>query len=275
MSDPSAPLRLLVIGAHPDDAEFHVGGLLARFSAAGHQVHVISVTDGAAGHHQLPANELARVRAREAERAGAIAGFGTEVWALPDGALEPTLDVRLQVIRAIRRFAPDLLLTHRVNDYHPDHRAVGQLVQDASFMVRVPKVAPEVPALRADPVVMFMADFFTRPNAFRGDVVVDVGEQMPRIIDMLDCHASQVYEWLPWLDGRPAAPADPGQRKAWLHDWFAHRPRAIAERHREALVHAYGDRGDDVQYAEALEESEYGRRLSPRLREQLFGWLYP
>ena len=274
MSAPAQALRLLVIGAHPDDAEFHAGGLLTRFCAAGHRVHVISVTDGAAGHHALPADALAKARAEEAARAGARCGFSTEVWQHPDGALEPTLAVRMQVIRAIRAFAPDVLLTHRVNDYHPDHRAVGQLVQDASFMVRVPKVAPEVPALRADPVVLFMADFFTRPNAFRGDVVVDVGPEMPAIIDLLDCHATQVYEWLPWLDGRDDVPTTPEARRAWLHAWFAHRPRAVAERHREALVHAYGDRAEDIEFAEALEESEYGRRLTPRLRQQLFGWLY-
>ena len=267
-------LRLLVIGAHPDDAEFHVGGIMQRFCTAGHVVKVISVTDGSAGHHQLTPNALAEVRRAEAARAAVLFGFSTEVWRWPDGALTACLAARLQVIRAIRLFAPDLVITHRTNDYHPDHRAVGQLVQDASFMVRVPHVADDVPALRQDPVVMFMADFFSRPNAFRADLVVDVGPQMRGIIDMLACHASQVFEWLPWLDGRDNVPTLAEDRRVWLERWFEHRPRKIADRFRAELQATYGLNGARVVHAEALEESEYAARLSNALRQKLFGWMH-
>ena len=82
---------------------------------------------------------------------------------IPDGALQATLELRQRVIREIRGFRPDLVLTHRTNDYHPDHRATGQVVQDASFLVRVPRIVPEVPVLQRDPVVAFMSDLFTKP----------------------------------------------------------------------------------------------------------------
>ncbi len=267
-------LRLLVIGAHPDDAEFHVGGIMQRFCNAGHVVKVTSVTDGSAGHHLLQPNALAEVRRAESASAAALFGFDTEVWQWPDGALTASLPARLQIIRAIRSFGPDLVITHRTNDYHPDHRAVGQLVQDASFMVRVPHVAPDVAALRQDPVVMFMTDFFSRPNPFRADLVVDVGPQMRGIIDMLACHASQVFEWLPWLDGRDTVPTQAEDRRDWLMRWFEHRPRKIADRFRAELQTTYGLYGARVIHAEALEESEYAARLNSALRQKLFGWMH-
>ena len=142
-----APLRLLIIGAHPDDAEFHAGGLATIYRRQGHTVKMISVTDGRSGHHRYQPAELAEVRRRESLAAAAVIGATCDIWSFPDGALQPTLEVRELVIREIRAFRPDLVLTHRPNDYHPDHRAVGQVVQDASYMVTVPLVAPDVPAL--------------------------------------------------------------------------------------------------------------------------------
>ena len=132
--------RLLVLGAHPDDADVHAGGLIARHRKLGHEVKMVSVTDGAAGHHTIGAEELSALRREEAAAAGRVVGAAYEVWDFPDGHLVNTLDLRYRIIAEIRRFAPDLVLTHRTCDYHPDHRAVGEAVQDATFLVRVPKV---------------------------------------------------------------------------------------------------------------------------------------
>ena len=165
---PANSLRLLILGAHPDDAEFHAGGLATIYRQQGHVVKMVSVTDGRSGHHRYQPAELARVRRAEATAAGALIGAEYETWDYPDGTLQPTLDVREKVIRAIRGFAPDLVLTHRPNDYHPDHRAVGQAVQDASYMVTVPLVVPDVPILARDPVVAYMPDLFTRPYPLGG-----------------------------------------------------------------------------------------------------------
>ena len=135
---------------------------------------MISVTDGGAGHHRLPRDELVGLRRREAEEAAAVIGATAETWDFPDGALQPTLAVREAIIREIRVFQPDLVLTHRTCDYHPDHRAVGQAVQDASYMVTVPLVLPATPHLRRDPVVAYMVDLFTKPCRFEPHALLDI-----------------------------------------------------------------------------------------------------
>ena len=268
----NSPPRLLVLGAHPDDAEFHCGGLISIYRQRGHHVKVVSVTNGAAGHHQHPADELANIRRREADAVAQRIGVAYEVWDYPDGELQPTLDVRRRIIREIRSFTPDLVLTHRTNDYHPDHRAVGQLVQDASFTVTVPLIVPETAALRVDPVVAFMADFFSKPNPLSANVVLDIAPHFDTVVDLLDCHASQVYEWLPYnLCLEEQIPADASLRKRWLADWFAQRARAVADRFRSELIHSYGDeRGHAIEFAEAYEISEYAGALAADQRPRLF-----
>ena len=163
---PDSPLRLLVIGAHPDDAEYRAGGLAAKYRRLGHVVKFVSVTNGDAGHHAMEAEALAVRRRREALAAGRVCGIEYDVWEHHDGELLPTLDMRRQVIRLIRSFAPDLVLTHRLNDYHPDHRATSQLVQDAAYMVTVPMICPDAPHLSRDPVIMYLADDFEKPTPF-------------------------------------------------------------------------------------------------------------
>jgi LmbE family N-acetylglucosaminyl deacetylase len=271
----SLPVRLLVFGAHPDDAEYHAGGLATIYRRVGHVVKFVSVTDGAAGHHARTPEELRAIRSEEARAAAASIGADSEVWSFSDGALEPTLDVRRRVIREIRAFQPDLVLTHRTNDYHPDHRAVGQAVQDASFLITVPLVEPGVPALRRPPVVAAMIDPFTRPAPLQADIVLDTDPELDAIVRMLACHASQMFEWIPWLTGiAERVPADPAARLAFLRHWFAETIRDRAERCRGALVAAYGPRrGGAVQCCEAFEISQYGAPLDDATRQRLFGCL--
>lgn len=266
-----APVRLLVLGAHPDDAEFQAGGLITAYRRAGRSVKVVSVTNGAAGHHQMTPPELAR--RRQAEGAEVARRFGIEyaIWDFPDGALLPTLEVRARIIREIREYAPHLVLTHRTCDYHPDHRAVGLAVQDASYMVTVPHVVPEVPALREDPVVAYMNDLFTKPCPFQPDIIFDISSAVEDIVDMLACHESQVFEWLPYnlrLDA--TFPVNPAERRAWLKEWYGQRARSIADRFRPALREALGDVGAETVAAEAYEISEYAGKLHPALRRRLF-----
>src|SRR4051794_16173182 len=128
------PLRLLIIGAHPDDADYAAGGTAALYRAQGHVVRMVSLTNGDAGHHQGGGAALAKRRLAEATAAGAVIGATYDLFPNHDGELLPTLDNRRQVIRLIRTFDPDLVLTHRPNDYHPDHRSTSQLVQDAAYM---------------------------------------------------------------------------------------------------------------------------------------------
>ena len=264
--------RLLILAAHPDDAEYHAGGLATIYRSLDRSVKMVSVTDGAAGHHERSPEELIDLRRMEAAAAGAVIGATCETWDFPDGRLERTLELRHRIIREIREFQPNLVLTHRTCDYHPDHRAVGQCVQDASYMVTVPHVAPDVPALRKDPVVAYLPDLFTRPAPMRADIVIDVTDQMESIARMLACHRSQVFEWLAYEeDILDTVPEGEHERLDWVQTWFAKHIRPRSERYRDELVAAYGEqRGAVVEFIEMFEISEYARQPDTEYRRQLF-----
>lgn len=269
----SAPPRLLLLGAHPDDAEFHAGGLLSRYRRQlNAEVKLVSLTDGAAGHHEIPPDELRRMRREESAAAGRVIGAEYVNWDLPDAALEATLENRLRVIREIRTFRPDILLTHRPNDYHPDHRAAAQLVQDASYLVTVPQVLPEIPPLFTDPVVLYLPDLFTRPTPLRPDLVLDIEPQLQDLLAMLAAHRTQVFGWLAYEAGLlDQVPEDEDAKPAWLRQWFKDQVAKRADRFREALVAAYGEpRGKAVTFCEAYEISEYAAPLDDEKRARLW-----
>lgn len=270
------PLRMLILGAHPDDPEYHAGGLATIYRQHGHHVKMVSVTDGGAGHHQYDRETLILKRRRESLAAAEVIGAEYAIWSFPDGELQPTLEVRNCIIREMREYQPDLVLTHRPNDYHPDHRAVGQAVQDASYMVTVPLVVPDVPILPRDPVVAYMPDLFIRPYPLVPDVAIDVTEQLDTVIDMLACHACQVFEFLPYNQGiLDQVPDDDSDRKDWLRQWYLQLTGERAERFRPALRETYGpDRADSAVAAEAFEISEYAAPLDKKTRQRLF-WFLP
>ena len=264
--------RLLILGAHPDDAEFHAGGLASLYRSLSYPVRLVSITDGGAGHHQRTRESLVGIRRREAAAAGKVIDTPYVTWDFPDGNLVNSLDLRDRIIREIRSYQPDLVMTHRIHDYHPDHRAVGQAVQDASYMVTVPLVVPDVEHLGRDPVVAYMPDLFTRPYPLQPDVVLDIQPYLATIVRMLACHRSQVFEFLPYNLGCPEeVPADAPEQLAWLTDWFAQHIRPRADRFREPLVKAYGpSRGAEIEWIEAFEISEYAAALDPVAKERLF-----
>lgn len=268
------PLRILVFGAHPDDAEYHMGGLLALYRGKGHAVKVIAVTNGDAGHHEMSGPPLAQRRKAEAEAAMKVIGAACDVWDNRDGRLQPTLDLRWQIIAEIRRFRPDLVVTHRPNDYHPDHRALGQAVQDASYLVTVPPLVTDVPALRVDPVVAYMTDRFTKPTPLQGDVVLDVSDKMDIILEMTHCHTSQSYEWLPFNRRVDDVPSGEEERKKWLLPFLHDRWGWTAERYRSELVAVYGrEHGEKIRFAEAYEISEYAAAMDDADKNRLFPFL--
>ncbi len=236
-------LRILVIGAHPDDADIKAGGSSAKWCGLGHTVRMVSLTDGAAGHHATWGPALAERRRAEARAAAAVIGAAYEVWDYPDGELQPTLEARRRVIRLIRTFGPDLLLTDRPNDYHPDHRAAALLVQDAAYMVTVPAVCPDTPQLGCSPVIAYFSDAFTRPCCCsEPHVVVDVEDVLDKVVGMLHCHVSQFYEWLPFNGGHLSeVPQREEARRAWLAERFRRcRIRPLADRCRALLTATYG-----------------------------------
>lgn len=270
----SGKLHILGVGAHPDDCEFRCGGVAALWAGRGHEVCFVSVTDGGAGHHELGGAALVQRRMREAEAAAAVIGIHSIVLTNPDGMLEPSLHCRLELIRLIRRFGADLIITNRPNDYHPDHRYTSQLVQDSAFMLTVPQVAPDTPALPRNPVILYWYDGFQKPAPFQCDLAIDIDPVFDTKLAMLHCHASQVYEWLPYLAGRLAeVPADDAGRRAVLRRWYEERHRPpLADRFRDKLIARYGrTRGRKVKQAEVFEVSEYGSPLDAAAVERLFG----
>ncbi len=269
---PTSSPKLLLIVAHPDDAEFYAGGLATIYRQLGRPVKMLSVTDGAAGHHERNACDLIPMRRKEAADAGKIIGASYETLDFPDGRLQATLEVRHRVIQEIREFRPDLVLTHRTCDYHPDHRAVGQSVQDASYLVTVPHVLPEVPALSRAPVFAYMSDMFTRPTRLRADEVIDVTECMDTVVNMLACQHSQVFEWLPYQEGiLETVPDSDEERLKWLRAWYAKHMYSRADHFREDLIRNFGkEKGNAIKFIEAYEISEYGEQPSSLRQRELF-----
>jgi len=268
---------LLVVGAHPDDCEIKAGGLAAAYVDAGYDVVFCSMTDGSAGHHELSRSELAERRRRETRAVEETLGVEYEVFDVPDGELEPTLEHRRQLIRFIRRVDPDLVLGPRPNDYHPDHRYTARLLQDAAYSLIVPNICPDVDPLPSNPVFGFVADHFSKPAPFEPDVVVDVSEYVEEKLDALHCHESQVYEWLPYTFGElEAVPEGDAERREWLaSEALGHLQENtelnVADRFRPELRERYGESaGEAVEHAEAVEISEYGAPLTAERRERLF-----
>ena len=229
-----AKIRIIAFGAHPDDCEIRASGTARLFAERGYAVKFVAVTTGDAGHQNMKGAALAQRRIAEAKEAARRLGIESEVLNNHDGELLPTLDVRKEIIRQIRRWNADVVLAPRPNDYHPDHRYTGVLVQDAAYMVVVPDVVPEVPPLRKNPVFLYYEDNFQRPNPFRPDIAVAIDSVIDKKVDALDAHVSQFYEWLPWVDGKlEEVPKDLVQRKAWLKRT---RTGAIRPAVRESLV---------------------------------------
>ncbi len=266
------PVVILVIGAHPDDADEGAGGLAALCVRAGHRVQFVSLSNGDAGHYAMGGAVLARRRLEEARRAAAVLGIQYTVLDTHDGAIEPSLANRRIVIDLMRQARPDLVLTHRPYDYHPDHRYTAMLVQDAAYLVTVPELVGLTPALFHNPVIAYMGDLFRRPYPFTPDVVIDIDAVLSLKLEMLHQHASQMYEWLPYTSGQlPSVPSDQAQRRAWLSATYAPTFAAVAERYRSQLIGVYGTtRGEHVQHAEAFETCEYGAPLTQELRRRLF-----
>ena len=258
------PLRIIVFGAHPDDCELDAGGTAARWAKLGHKVKFVSVTNGDIGHHEAAGAILARRRAAEVAEAAKLLGVTTEVLDNHDGELLPTLENRRTITRKIREWRADVVVSHRPNDYHPDHRYTGVLVQDAAFMVTVPSFCPDTPRLTRNPVFLYSEDDFKKPNPFQPDVVVPIDPVFDAKVAAIDAIESQFYEWNPWLAGYlDEVPKGKSERRDWLKARLAKRYGATADRFRGKLVELLGEsRGRAVKAAEAFEVCEYGSQPS-------------
>jgi LmbE family N-acetylglucosaminyl deacetylase len=268
----STKIRIIMIGAHPDDCDQDGGGTAILFAKMGYAVKFVSVTNGDAGHQTMKGAELAKRRFAEAQEAGKRFGVTYDVLDNHDGMLLPTLEVRLQIIKKIREWNADVVIAPRPNDYHPDHRYTGVLVQDAAYMVAVPNIAPETPALKKNPVFLYFQDGFQRPNPFRPDVTIDISSVFQQKIHAMDAHESQMYEWLPWIGHYlNDVPENKSDHEKWLAQTRAVK---ITPAVRITLEKWYGkEKAAQVQHAEAFEICEYGNQPNDEEIKRLFPML--
>lgn len=266
------PLRIIMIGAHPDDCDIKSGGTAALFVAMGHKVKFLSVTNGDAGHMSEGGGMLAQRRLQETKEVSKRLGVTYEVLDNHDGELLPTLAIRLEIIKRIRDWNADVVIAPRSNDYHPDHRYTGILVQDAAFMVGVPNIAPDTPPLVKNPVFLYFQDNFKKPNPFQADIAIDISSVIDKKVYSMDAHQSQFYEWLPWIgqyaDQVPKAQAE---RLEWLKKL---RGNGISPSVKTSLEKWYGkNRAENASFAESFEICEYGSRPSDEDIKRLFPML--
>ncbi len=270
-------LRIIVFGAHPDDCEGRAGGVAAMWAAQGHKVKFVSTTNGDIGHAVMAGGQLAKRRTAEVKEAARVLGIEqSQVLDIHDGELMPTLENRKTFVRLIREWKADIVMGHRPNDYHPDHRYTGVLMQDAAFMVTVAFFCPDVKQLSRNPVFLYLSDNFQKPNPFEPDVVVAIDDVFEKKVEALWACQSQIESL--WATGNfervVPVPKDPAGRKArreQIRNRYARRAEAIADKYREKLIELYGrKKGNKVKYAEAFELCEYGRRASPDDLKELF-----
>ena len=272
-AEPAAPLRILCFGAHPDDCEIQAGGTAARWAAQGHKVKLVSVTNGDIGHWKEAGGPLAHRRLAEVRAAATVLGVECEVLDIHDGELLPTLENRRTIVRLIRQWNADIVIAPRPNDYHPDHRYTGVLVQDAAYMVTVPFFCPDVPHLKRNPVFLYFPDSFQKPNPFAPDVVVSIDDVIERKLDALDKLVSQFHEG--GANGGPdLMPADPEgrqRRSREVREYFRNRQKNLRTRFQDTIVAWYGAAAaEKIQHVEAFEICEYGRRPDKAELKRLF-----
>lgn len=270
--------RIIAFGAHPDDCEIRVGGSALLWAKAGYPVKFVSATNGDIGHWAMAGGALAKRRLAEVQQAAEILGVTTQVLDIHDGELMPTLENRRTFTRLIRQWNADLVIGHRPNDYHPDHRYTGVLMQDSAFMVAVPFFCPDTPPLKKNAVFLFSYDRFKTPNPFRPDVVVAIDEVIERKVDSLVLMESQFVEGgaLGSAERAPKNAAEKEARIAQLRQSFKRRAASVADNCREKLVELYGEEiGSKVKYAEAFQVCEYGRQPTREDLRRLFPFVGP
>lgn len=253
-------LRVLSIGAHPDDADTSAGGLLNKLYRKGWEVRLLSLTDGSAGTYrkELGGQELALMRRAEAAHSGAMLNARYDVLDHPDGRLEATLESREELIRYIRRFQPDLILTNRLNDYHADHRNTSQLVQDASFLLTVPCVCADTPCLEHMPVVLYWHDSFQKPYPFQADVIVPIDDTLENLVQHACCHESQYFDWMYWPDHTERCGWPREKQIAHLRDRYDRLFARFRQEYDAEVQAHFGTEAGSIGHVEVYEISEYG-----------------
>ena len=192
-------MRVLAIGAHPDDIEIACSGTLAKCVERGDKVIVCHASSGNLGHVVIPPDELKKIRAEEARKAGSLAGTEVITAGFDDlDIYDNNKKARDMMVDVIRYADPDFIITHDPDDYMPDHTAVSRLVFDASFTATLPNY-PSKQKKAAKLVPIYYMDSLAGVG-FQPTVYVDITDKIDLKIKMLECHASQLV-WMREHDG--------------------------------------------------------------------------
>lgn len=149
-------MKVLAVGAHPDDIEILCAGTLARFARDGHEVVMAHASVGDKGHGEIEHHEVGQVRQAEALEAAAVVGASSVTMGFRDGEIAVNDENMRRVVDVIRLVAPDLIITHHFDDYHGDHNAVTRLVVDGSFLASLPYYITSLPAHATACPIFFM-----------------------------------------------------------------------------------------------------------------------
>ena len=270
------PLRIIALGAHPDDAELKFAGTATLFAAQGAKVKLVALTNGDVGHFAQAGGPLAQRRKAEVEACHAKLGVETAVLDIHDGELMPDLETRKKVANLIREWQADIVLSHRPWDYHPDHRAVGQLAEDTAIVVAAPFFAPYTPPTPRNPIYLFYSDNFLKPYPFDPVIAVGIDDVAQKKFDCISALPSQFGDADSWqARTRPNIPTDDAGRKAALINLVKDSNAAVADKYRDLLVKLYGaQKGRTIKYAEAFELNQYGSAATVDDLKKLFPTLH-
>lgn len=260
------PLKVLVVEAHPDEAEMYAGGTVRRLADRGAAVKFMSLTNGDAGHHRMERGPLKRRRAREAYTAARLLGvLDYEILDNHDGELVPDLALRQEVISAICRWQADVVITfHDECDGHLDNRAAARTVREAVGFSGNANIVGDIPALERPPICLKMTDYGATA-VHKHDVVVDNDDSIEAKLKACVAHATQFLEYAPFERGfseeAEAAKDWPAQRALVLKHW----PEFMyaLEEMRPGLCARYGEaKGKAVKFAESFDLAPYGRKIT-------------
>lgn len=269
-------LNVIVIAAHPDEPEIYAGAISAAYAERGHRVKFLTLTDGCCGHYEMSGQQLVDRRKQEAQEAARRLGvLEYVVLPIPDGELMPSIEIRKEVIRQIRGWEADIVITfHADGPGHADNRSVGKIVRDtADFVANVPNAVPEVPSLGKSPIFLLMPDYAARAS-YKPDIVIDAGDVIEKKLLACDAHASQFYEFAPWQGGFLNAVPNTWEEKRnfILKCW--NRFLSVSEEMLPSLSKHYGqDNAASVKYAEPFEIANYSRRPDEAEMKDLFPML--
>ncbi|MFE1099904.1 PIG-L deacetylase family protein [Nocardiopsis alba] len=182
-------MRVLAIGAHPDDIEILAAGTLAKYRGAGGDVAMCVLTDGSLGADSGGRSEISDIRRAEACEAAEIIDASLYRITRPDGFLFDDTDVRGEVAEVIRDFRPSVILTHAPDDYHADHRTTGAITFAARQLAAARPHSSTSPAIETLPRLFYMDNLALTGGT--PDIWVDISDFIEVKRAMIRCHRSQ------------------------------------------------------------------------------------